>query len=71
MRIFNQFFVLCYEENHQYFSLPNCPEFYNEKEALNYWEKHKKMLIDNNFYKKDIVIAMKQTTIRRILQLEQ
>lgn len=57
---FQQIHIIAKDRGFKYDKVPDTPEFYNEGDALKYWEAHKHKINDANFYNDPIVIIRRE-----------
>ena len=60
MKVYKQVHLIVKDRGFVYEPVANLPEFYDEREALNYWNKNKLRIQDLNFYNDPIVIIRKE-----------
>jgi len=60
MKGFEQIHIIAKDRGFKYERIENTPKFYNENDALKYWENNKFQILDSNFYNDPIVIIRKE-----------
>ena len=60
MKGFEQIHIIARDRGFKYEPIANTPKFYNENDALKYWENNKFEILDSNFYNDPIVIIRKE-----------
>jgi|TARA_R110000787_G_scaffold255686_2_gene361026 hypothetical protein len=60
MKNYRQVHIIAKDRSFVYEPFLNTPEFYNEKEALDYWAHNKKSISESNIYNDPIVIIRRE-----------
>jgi len=61
MKKYSQVYIIVKDRGFKYEPIADIPEFYKEKEALDYWKYNENRLLDTNFYDDPIVIIRRET----------
>lgn len=62
-------YYLALDRGFKYQEIPDVPSFYNEHDALKYWEAFEKRLVDINFYNDPIVLIRKEISTTEVREL--
>lgn len=60
MKNYRQVHLIVKDRGFVYESIPNIPEFHNEKDAMTYWGNNRITIQDLNFYNDPIVIIRRE-----------
>ena len=60
MKNYRQVHIIVKDRGFVYEPVLNTPEFYNEKEALDYWVRNEKRISESNIYNDPIVIIRRE-----------
>lgn len=62
-------YYLALDRGFKYQEIPDIPSFFNEHDALKYWEAFEKKLVDINFYNDPIVLIRKEISTTQVKEL--
>jgi len=62
-------YYLALDRGFKYQEIPDVPSFYNEHDALKYWEAFENKLVDINFYNDPIVLIRKEISTTEVREL--